>query len=235
MNAAPVVRYARDRGYPTPAWLAVGTTTDGYPWVVYEYLEGSPPARLGMAEAEFLIGLVTQAVGMEPPTEMDWSSYIVPYIFEDLRGHQFQLRSLGGAVAQAVDAVVEVARAFQDTSLPHGDLVHGDLSLGNLICREGKPLGVVDIEAVGRGTAMYDLMCVLRTAYLDGAGEGVVPLLESAATDLGEPEVIALCLATQVIEILQFGTTHFPESLQACASRMLNWVENCRRLIGLAG
>jgi hypothetical protein len=234
VSAAPVVRYARDRGYPTPAWLAVGTTTEGCPWLVYEYLDGSPAARLGMAEAEFLISLVSRAVGMEPPTEVDWSAYIVPYVFEDLRGHQAQLRALGGAVTQAVDAVVGVAQAFQDVSLPHGDLVHGDLSLGNLICRDGEPLGVVDIEAVGRGTAIYDLMCVLRTAYMDGAADGVVPMLESAATELAEPEVIALCLATQVIEILQFGTTHFPGSLQTCASRLMNWVADCRRLIGLA-
>jgi hypothetical protein len=235
LSAAPVVRYARGRGYPTPRWLAVGTTTEGYPWLVYEYLRGSPAAQLGTEEAEFLISLVRQSIDMEPPTEMDWSAYIVPYVFEDSRGHQAQLQRLGGAVGRAVEAVVEISRPFHDVRIPDRDLVHGDLSLGNLICRSGKPIGVVDIEAVGRGSAMYDLMCVLRTAYLDGAAEGVIPMLESAATDLASPGVIALCLATQVIEILQFGLTHWAESLQVPAQRLVSWVADCRRLIGLAG
>lgn len=35
-DAPAVVAYIRANGYPTPAWLASGTTRDGIPWSVQE-------------------------------------------------------------------------------------------------------------------------------------------------------------------------------------------------------
>jgi aminoglycoside phosphotransferase (APT) family kinase protein len=41
-RAAELVRKARAAGYPTPAWLGVGTTPAGSPYQLQEYVDGTP-------------------------------------------------------------------------------------------------------------------------------------------------------------------------------------------------
>ena len=65
-----------------------------------------------------------------------------------------RLVRLGAAAEDVVLGVQElVAGLSQDFTLPTSDLVHSDLDLGNLIFRHGVFRAVVDIEAVGSGTA----------------------------------------------------------------------------------
>jgi Phosphotransferase enzyme family len=113
-------------------------------------------------------------------------------------------------------------------------LVHGDLSLGNLIFHDGVLRGVVDIEAVGCGTAAHDLMAGLRTAYLwpEEADDGVAPVLEQAALDMFDPDVIVTCVASQVIEILNFVLRRWPDRVEPAAGRALAWLASTRKLVG---
>lgn len=55
-RAADLVRRARAAGYPTPAWLAVGTTAAGSPYQLQEFVPGDPPV-LDVALARELIGI----------------------------------------------------------------------------------------------------------------------------------------------------------------------------------
>jgi aminoglycoside phosphotransferase (APT) family kinase protein len=101
---------------------------------------------------------------MCPPTAVDWSAYITGSLLQDSQGDQARLARLGGEAEKVVVAVQEVVAGLsKDLTLPTSDLVHGDLSLGNLIFQDGLFRGVVDIEAVGSGTAAHDLMAGLRT------------------------------------------------------------------------
>ncbi len=222
LNAAPVVAFARQKGYPTPAWLAWGTTREGYPYVVYDYLEGGPPPVLGAAQAMAYIDLVQRQVGMCPPTAVDWSGYITGSLLQDSEGDQARLTRLGGAAETVVVAVQDVVAGLsKDVTLPTSDLVHGDLSPGNLIFRDGVFRGVVDIEAVGSGTAAHDLMAGLRTAYLwpGEAEDGVATVLERAALDMFDANVIIVCVASQVIEILNFVLRRWPDRVEPAAAR----------------
>src|SRR5689334_8234503 len=55
-RAAELVRRARAVGYPTPAWLAVGTTAAGSPYQLQELVPGSAPV-LDEVLARELIGI----------------------------------------------------------------------------------------------------------------------------------------------------------------------------------
>ncbi|GAA2373444.1 phosphotransferase [Streptomyces carpaticus] len=45
LRAADAVERARDAGYPTPAWLAVGVAKSGFPYHIQQYVPGSSPTR----------------------------------------------------------------------------------------------------------------------------------------------------------------------------------------------
>jgi hypothetical protein len=161
LNAAKVVAFARQKGYPTPAWLAWGTTQEGYPYVVYEYLEG--------------------------------------------------------------------ARRQSSAGPKHGLIS----TSSNLIFRHGVFQGVVDIEAVGLGAAAQDLMAGLRTAYLwpGETEDGVAAVLEQAALEMFDPNVILICVASQIIEILNFVLRRWPERVEPVARRAVAWIAATRKLI----
>src|SRR5215472_4935046 len=53
--AAPVIRAAREHGWPTPAWLAFGTTPSDGAWVLQEFASGQRPARLDEQVAALMV------------------------------------------------------------------------------------------------------------------------------------------------------------------------------------
>jgi aminoglycoside phosphotransferase (APT) family kinase protein len=234
LGAAEVVVFARRHGYPTPAWLTWGTTQEGYPYLLYDYLPGQAPSVLGRREAEAHLNLIERQVAMSPPTPVNWSDYMTGSVFEDRQGDQARLAALDGGRARRGRHRVD-HRVFQNR-MAHADmdLVHGDMSLGNLIFDDGTLSGVVDIEALGCGTAAYDLMAGIRSAYLfpSEVEEEALAMLEQAAVQMFDGAVVLVCVAIQIVEMLNFGLTRWPERLQEVASRALGWLDSTRRLVG---
>lgn len=214
-----------------PGW---GTTQEGYPYVVYEYLEGGSSPVLGRAQARAYIDVVQRQLAMGPPTAVDWSASITGSLLQDSQGDQARLVRLGGAAEEVVVAVQEVVAGLsKNFALPTSDLVHGDLSLGNFIFQDRVFRGVVDIEAVGSGTAAQDLMAGLRTAYLwpGEAEDGVAAVLEQAALEMFDANAIVICVASQIIEILNFVLRRWPERVEPVARRAVAWIAATRKLI----
>jgi hypothetical protein len=172
---------------------------------------------------------------MGPPTAVDWSAYITSSLLQDSQGDQARLVRLGGAAEDVVVAVQEVAAGLsKGLALPSSDLVHGDLSLGNFIFRDGVFQGAVDIEAVGSGTAAHDMMAGLRTAYLwpGETADGVAAVFEQNALEMFDPNAIVICVASQIIEILNFVLRRWPERVEPVAGRALAWIAATRKLVG---
>jgi hypothetical protein len=61
--AALVVRAAREHGWPTPAWLAAGTTRAGGAWVLQEFAGGRRPALLDERVAALMVGVLEVQAG----------------------------------------------------------------------------------------------------------------------------------------------------------------------------
>ncbi len=70
-----VVRFLREAGYPTPAWLASGTTDHGVFWCVQELVEGEPLKELDQSSAELFIVLVNLQRRLQLPTRYSWNQY----------------------------------------------------------------------------------------------------------------------------------------------------------------
>jgi aminoglycoside phosphotransferase (APT) family kinase protein len=143
-RAAPIIEAARTAGWPTPAWLAVGTTAQGWPYEIQEWVEGAPMDRLGLEEAEMILELLDTQVGIGPRGPQDWSAYNRQVVFSNRDGVAGKVRSSpeGAEIAAAFTALCE---QYRDLDLPVGDLVHGDLSTHNILVRDGCIVGVIDV------------------------------------------------------------------------------------------
>ena len=75
LGARERVDVARARGWPAPAWLAVGLGPAGGAWVVQEYIDDWPPPRLSDAVAEQMIEIFGLQASMFPGAVGGWGQW----------------------------------------------------------------------------------------------------------------------------------------------------------------
>ncbi|GAA1617290.1 MULTISPECIES: phosphotransferase family protein [Kribbella] len=203
-RAAELVRRARAVGYPTPAWLAVGTTAAGSPYQLQELVPGSAPV-LDEALARELIGICELQRDLIPEDhDVTWSAWAQGVVFAGWDGVWERVLGYGDEASELVRRYGELCRPYRDDVLPGHDFVHGDLNMGNLLVSEGRITGIVDIEAAGSGARAYDLVSLASSAARDGAAPGVDGLfLEAALRASGRPAV-AICAAAAFASVAEF-------------------------------
>lgn len=206
-RAAELVRRARAVGYPTPAWLAVGTTATGSPYQLQEFVDGAGVAdasAIGPTLARELIAICETQQGLVPEEETNWSAWAGGVVFDGWDGVWERVRAYGGEEAELVSRYDGLCRPYRDQALPRTDLVHGDLNVGNLIVDNGRIAGIIDIEAAGGGSRAYDLISLTTSAARDGAREGVDELFLEAALRAGGRAAVAVCAAAAYASIAEF-------------------------------
>lgn len=214
-RARRVVEHMRARGYPTPAWLGMGSTPT-HVWHLAEFVDADPVRELTPALVDQLAGIVEiqAGEGSEPP---DHSSYA----WRVVTGREPVLAGLAG-YSPAVSALVErVRRVSADAPPPTAapDMVHADLNPGNVLVRDAAVVAVVDIGNAGRGTRATDLTTLLwHTAGepLAGARER---LWERILARVGW-QGAAVLAATQVLLQLDWTTRlGFREAVDVAVDR----------------
>jgi aminoglycoside phosphotransferase (APT) family kinase protein len=181
--AAPVIRAACEHGWPTPAWLATGTTRSGAAWVLQEFAAGKPPPRLDERVAALMVEVLEVQAGLGKLAGPGWSQWAWGTVFEDWGGLRAALRARfpqGGEIVAAVDAIASSCGA---APLSAADLVHGNFEAGNTLL-DGNRLWVVDAQGVSGGSRAYDLIeALMRGAALGPAtGAGLARLWAYAET-----------------------------------------------------
>jgi aminoglycoside phosphotransferase (APT) family kinase protein len=160
---------------PIPVPLAIGAPAEGYPWPwsVYRWLEGEPAtieriadlSEFAIALAQFLIALQRiDATGGPPPGRHNFfrGGPLAIYDGETWRA----MATLGGRIdADAVTAVWQAALASVWRGAPVW--VHGDVSAGNLLVKEGRLGAVIDFGS----SAVGDPACDLAIAWTLLEGE----------------------------------------------------------------
>jgi len=229
LAAASVIELVRERGYPTPQWLAVGLTDAGYPYEVQAFVNGIAAEALGLTEAAHLIDLVSLQREITPVTTVDWTAHMMEAAFLKEERSVQRLRHHGDEVSRCIDGALQLASPYSGCVLPTHELVHGDLCLGNVLCLDGRVTGVVDIEAVGRGAAVFDLLWPTCQARLWGGDPKAASRLEDHAIDVYGPAAAAIAVATSVMDILKFGAQHWPHDLAAIAGPCEAWISIVRQ------
>lgn len=85
--------------------------------------------------------------------------------------------------------------------LPSTDLIHGDFRLGNIMFVDGRVSGVIDIEAVGSGTRVFDYATLLD--HEDADDEGVRLLVEAGGEVAGRAALL-YCLVQVMLDLILY-------------------------------
>jgi aminoglycoside phosphotransferase (APT) family kinase protein len=190
--AGPVIRAAREHGWPTPAWLATGTTRSGASWVLQEFMAGKPPRRLDDRVAALMAEVLEIQAGLGQLAGPGWSQWVRGTVIEDWGGLRTALRAglpRGGEIVAAVDAIASSCGA---APLSAADLVHGNFEAGNTLL-DGNRLWVVDAQGVSGGSRAYDLIeALMVAAALGPATPGGLARLWAYAETL-PPRDLAVC------------------------------------------
>jgi aminoglycoside phosphotransferase (APT) family kinase protein len=191
-SAVPVIQAARRHGWPTPAWLATGTTRSGVAWVLQEFATGERPGRLDDRVAARMVEVLEVQAGLGKLAGPGWSEWAWGTVFEDWGDYRAALRSKfprGGEIVAAVDAI---ASSCDAAPLSAADLVHGNFEAGNTLL-DGNRLWVIDAQGVSGGSRAYDLIEALMVgAALEPVTRAGLARLWSYAETL-PPGDLAVC------------------------------------------
>ncbi|MCG6113903.1 MAG: aminoglycoside phosphotransferase family protein [Mesorhizobium sp.] len=167
---------ARALPLPIPEPSALGTPGEGYPWPwsVYRWIEGAPAdggriADMGEFASDlgrFLAALRGVGTAGAPPAGRHnfFRGGDLAVYADETEG---ALTALGAAVDQA--GCRAVWRAALSSSWQHAPVwVHGDVSAGNVLVREGRLAAVIDFGSSAIGDPACDLY--IAWTFLDAAG-----------------------------------------------------------------
>lgn len=222
VRASSSVALARQHGYPTPAWLAVGVTSDGLGYQVQDVVAGAPRDHLSLAVATELAEVIEMQAGLAPDPQHSWSGYLNTWYQERWTSIVDEVRQAGGG--ELVEACVRLLATHDDPDLPEEDLVHGDFRLGNVLFVGDRVAGVVDIEAVGSGSRVFDYATTLDCQAAD---DDAITFLVGAAVRAGGRGALARCLVHVFLDLVLFVRDH-PETLTSPGGRARELAQRVR-------
>jgi hypothetical protein len=181
LRAQRVVEHMRRRGYPTPAWLAVGTTPT-HVWHLMDFVDAAPAPELTASIVEQLMQIIELQAGQacEPYDHWSWAWRVAtgqepaaagPDVHETpeqwrLRRSVARLPGYSPGVS-ALAGRLRLACAGVPPPPAAPDMVHADLIPGNVLVRDGAVAAVVDIANAGSGTRATDLTTLQWHTFTD--------------------------------------------------------------------
>jgi aminoglycoside phosphotransferase (APT) family kinase protein len=199
LRAQRVVEHMRRRGYPTPAWLAVGATAT-HVWHLMDFVDAAPVPELTPSIVEQLMEIIELQAGQASEPYDHWS-----YAWRVATGQESAVAGLSG-YSSVVSALVERLRLVSaDVPPPREapDMVHADLNPSNVLVRDGAVVAVVDIENAGSGTRATDLTTLQWHTFQDPL-DGVRQRLWTRILDLVGWEGAAVLAATHILLQLEW-------------------------------
>lgn len=200
-RASRAVAVVRRRGYPTPAWLAVGVTGSGFGYQVQEYAPGRPREYLTEETARRAVDLLELHSDLDPDPGRSWSEYVNTKFRDEWTSTISEVSATGLAGVELAGHAARLLSLYELPVFPKADLVHGDFRLGNMLFDEETVSGVIDIEALGSGTRAFDYATLLDQ---DLADDTAVELLVAAGSEVAGPAVLACCLVHVVLDLALF-------------------------------
>ncbi|MEO6090737.1 MAG: phosphotransferase [Umezawaea sp.] len=223
LRARRVVEHMRRRGYPTPAWLGVGTTAT-HVWHLMDFVDAAPASELTPSLVEQLMEIVELQAGQASEPYDHWSyawrvatgreSAVAGLDFTGTPEQSLLRQSVArlSGYSSVVSALVERLRLVcADVPPPREapDMVHADLSTpGNVLVRDGAVVAVVDIGNAGSGTRATDLTTLVWYTFRDPLLDDVRRRLWTRVLGLVGGEGAAVLTAAQILHMLEIPIRH---------------------------
>jgi hypothetical protein len=217
LRAQRVAEHMRRRGYPTPAWLAVGATAT-HVWHLMDFVDAAAVPEFTPSVVEQLMEIIELQAGQASEPYDHWSyawrvatgqeSAVARLDFNETPEQAFLRQSIAKlpGYSPAVSALVERLRLLcADVRPPPEapDMVHSDLNPSNVLVRDGAVVAVVDIGNAGSGTRATDLINLVWFTFQDPL-DGVRRQLWTRILALVGWEQTAVLAATHILHMLEF-------------------------------
>jgi hypothetical protein len=151
------------------------------------------------SEALLLIGVLEMHAGLDPDPQRCWSEFVTTRMTgEDLWRQTAQTGATGRDLVNACERLIA---AHGLVTLPTEDLVHGDFRPGNILFDADRVSGVIDIEALGSGTRVFDYATLLSAHDFT---PGALEMLCDAGEQVAGPAVLAYCFAQVALDLTVF-------------------------------
>ena len=223
LRAQRVAEHMRRRGYPTPAWLAVGATAT-HVWHLMDFVDAAPAPALTASLVEQLMEIIELQAGQASEPYDHWSyAWLVAtgresaeagLAFNETREQSLLRQSVASlpGYSPMVSALVERLRLMcADVAPPREapDMVHADLATpGNVLVRDGAVVAIVDIGNAGSGTRASDLTALAWYTFQDPLLDGVRRRLWTSILDLVGWEGAAVLATAQILHMLEIPIRH---------------------------
>jgi aminoglycoside phosphotransferase (APT) family kinase protein len=229
LRAAPLVALARANGWPTPAWLAVGVTGEGFPYHIQEFVPGEPIGRTDNDMLDLVLPLIERQSDLRPNSTQDFSAHVGAVVFDDAHGYRSRLSNYSSAAADLMRTIVEACSSARGVVIPANDLVHGQMHSGNILVEGKRVTGFIDVEAMGKGTRAVDLASlVLHAALWDGEPDALARLIDHSRHLVGR-EVFTLSLGAAILPLLSFGIDRWEDGdVDSAAGRLVELINAVR-------
>jgi aminoglycoside phosphotransferase len=223
LRAQRVVEHMRRRGYPTPAWLAVGATAT-HVWHLMDFVDAAPASELTPSLIEQLMEIIELQAGQASEPYDHWSyawrvatgrdSATAGKVLDEAPEHSLLRQSISRLPGHSseVSALVERLRLVcADVPPPRDapDMVHADLATpGNILVRDGAVVAVVDIGNAGSGTRAIDLTTLLWYSFQDPLLDDVRRRLWTRILDFVGWDGAAVLTAAHILHMLEIPVRH---------------------------
>lgn len=228
LRAQRAVSRVRAAGYPTPAWTSVGVTSTGVGYQVQEFVDGGELDLIGTGEARELIRVLELQRDLDPDPDRCWNDFLAEEVTSGLSALQTGVAAAGEAgreLAAACDRLLGEVEGGQ-IRWPRADMVHGDFRMANILFQHGTVVGVIDIEAIGSGTRVFDYATLLDHPRIEPAA---LRLLVEAAVCIAGPDVLRTCFAWVALDLTRFMVA---AALPAAEEELAHRVRGLARRVG---
>jgi hypothetical protein len=188
-EAAAAIKSARLFGWPTPDWLAWGTTPSGYPYQVQEYVDGSHQKKVDMILVNDALRVIDLQTGRAPEMEKNWTKFDRDVVYGEDIFFYIKIFEYSESGKAFIELLRLKAEPFRNTPIQDNDLVHGDFHHENTFMKDGMIIGLIDAEMLGRGSRLHDVTTLLVFAMIiNGEKEAIEPLVDYCRKHAGPGE-----------------------------------------------
>lgn len=212
-QAAKAIKLAREFGWPTPAWLAWGTTPSGYPYEVQEFLTRTHRDHVDIAFAKAAMHVIDIQAGKAPNIDQDWTKYDRSVVYEGQAGFYKRIAEFSDSGRDFIGFINEKMKAFQDILVQNNDLVHRDFHNGNALLMGDKITALIDAEYMGRGSRLHDITTIMVFALLFEGEAAVIDALMAYCRKHAAAGEFKICFVTNLTALLSVST--FESSTEA--------------------
>jgi aminoglycoside phosphotransferase (APT) family kinase protein len=223
-RVAAAVAQVRAAGYPTPAWLASGTSASGTSYWVQEFVPGRAATPLTPSTAEALVDVLERQAGLDPVPTRDWGTVVTANAWSDEDGGpRAVVRGLGPVGGSLLAAYDRLLGQTGRVSLSGRDMVHGDFNSCNILLDhddDGRVGGVIDVQDMGSGSRAVDYACLLREAYVHDYGDAVIRVVRRGGEAVAGWAPFVVCVAAAAFFIVGFKLRHEPAAIPATLTHL---------------